>query len=176
MRELKLSVSNKIWRSLWNMFWVILVRPTPILMHSYRRYCFMLWGAELGQGVKIYPDVKVWWPRNLSMGKNSVLGPLVNVYNVGFIHLDDNALVSQGCHLFTASHDHRKSNFPLLVGDISIGSGAWIAADCFVGPNVKVGNNSVAYARAVLTKSVPENCIVGGNPAKIIKHTPEKTL
>ena len=36
-------------------------------------------------------------------------------------------------------------------------------------PNVKIGKNSIIGANTVVTKDVPENCVVGGNPAKIIK-------
>ena len=50
-----------------------------------------------------------------------------------------------------------------------IGKNAWIGAGATILPGVTVGENAVVAAAAVVTKDVPANAIVGGNPAKLIK-------
>lgn len=45
----------------------------------------------------------------------------------------------------------------------------WIGGNCTILPGVTIGNNVVMAAGAVVTKDVPDNCVVAGVPAKIIK-------
>ena len=52
---------------------------------------------------------------------------------------------------------------------VTIGNDVWIGANCTILPGVTIGNNVVVAAGAVVTKDVPDNCVVGGVPAKIIK-------
>lgn len=54
-------------------------------------------------------------------------------------------------------------------GDIVIGNDVWIGRESIVMPGVKIGDGSVIGAYSVVTKDVPPYCVVGGNPAKIIK-------
>ena len=56
------------------------------------------------------------------------------------------------------------------VGDIIIEDNVWIGSNTFILPGVKIGKGSVIAANAVVTKDVPARSVVGGVPAKIIKH------
>ena len=53
----------------------------------------------------------------------------------------------------------------LIKAPIAIGNGAWICADAFIGPGVKVGRGAVVGARAVVVKDVGDGAVVAGNPA-----------
>jgi putative colanic acid biosynthesis acetyltransferase WcaF len=61
--------------------------------------------------------------------------------------------------------------FPLVLRPICVESGAWIAADAFIGPGVTIGAGSVVGARAVVVRNVPPRSVVVGNPARVIKKT-----
>ncbi len=52
---------------------------------------------------------------------------------------------------------------------VKIGNDVWIGGNCTILPGVTIGNNVVVAAGAVVTKDVPDNCVVGGVPAKKIK-------
>jgi putative colanic acid biosynthesis acetyltransferase WcaF len=100
------------------------------------------------------------------MAARSVLGPKVNCYNVDAISLSEDALVSQGAYLCSASHDYNDSGFPLITAPIQLKRNSWVCAEAFVGPGVIVEKGGVVGARSVVTRNVEEMAIVAGNPAK----------
>lgn len=51
-----------------------------------------------------------------------------------------------------------------------IGNNAWIGGSSVILPGVTIGNNVVVAAGSVVVKDVPDNVVVAGNPAKIIKY------
>lgn len=57
----------------------------------------------------------------------------------------------------------------VLAGNIAVGRGAVVGAGAIVLPERKIGANSIVAAGSVVTRDVPENCLVAGNPAKIMK-------
>ncbi len=52
---------------------------------------------------------------------------------------------------------------------VRIGNDVWIGGGAIIYPGVNIGNGAVIAAGAVVTKSVPDDVVVGGNPAKILK-------
>ncbi len=56
-------------------------------------------------------------------------------------------------------------------GEVVIGNNVWLGDKVAVLAGVHIGNNVIVAANAVVTKDVPDNCLVGGTPARIIKHT-----
>lgn len=127
-----------------------------------------LLGGDVHPTTNIRPSVKVHHPWLLRTGAWSSLGDNVNVYNLGPILIGTHTTISQNVHLCAGSHDWRDPSMPLTRPPITIGAGCWVCADAFIGPGVRVGNNCVVAARAVVVKDVPDCSIVGGNPAKVI--------
>jgi putative colanic acid biosynthesis acetyltransferase WcaF len=85
------------------------------------------------------------------------------------ITLGERAVVSQGSHLCTGTHDYNKPSFPLYAKPISIGSYAWICTEAFVGPGVEIGEGAVIGARAVVVRSQPAWMVCVGHPSRPIK-------
>lgn len=52
---------------------------------------------------------------------------------------------------------------------VTIGKNVWIGMNCIILKGVTVGENSVIAAGSIVTKDIPPNVLVGGNPAKIIR-------
>ena len=165
------SRSDKLRRGIWSIAWLLLYRPSPTPLHGWRRGVLRLFGAKIGPGTLLYPSAQIWAPWNLEMARGSCLAPGVDCYSVGRITLKENSVVSQRSFLCGASRDARDPDRPLLVGTIEIGVKAWVAAEAFVGPGVRVCDGAVVAARAVTNRHVAPNTIVAGNPARTIGRT-----
>lgn len=128
-----------------------------------------LFGARLHPTSRVYPTVRIWAPWNLELKADSCIGPNTICYNVDTIVLEQGALVSQNCHLCSASHDYRDPTFRLIHAPIRLGAGSWVCADAFVGMGVTIGDNAVIGARAVVLKDMPEGMVCGGFPCRPLK-------
>ncbi len=85
------------------------------------------------------------------------------------IHIGENTLVAGGVKIL--SHDHCKrvdNNQPFLTHTY-IGKNCFIAVNAIILPGVKIGDEVIVGAGSVVTKDVPSNTVVAGNPAKIIR-------
>lgn len=128
-----------------------------------------LFGGDVHPTTNIRPSVKIHHPWLLRTGEWSSLGDNVHVYNLGPIVIGSHTTISQNVHLCAGSHDYRDPAMPLLRSSITIGSGCWICADAFVGPDVRVGHNCVIGARAAVVANIPDQSIAGGSPARVIR-------
>lgn len=72
-------------------------------------------------------------------------------------------------HALAPFYKDRPPRPPLRTAPVIIGDNVWIGMNAVILKGVVIGENSVVAAGAVVTKSVPENCVVAGNPAKIVK-------
>ncbi|MBC7624921.1 MAG: putative colanic acid biosynthesis acetyltransferase [Aeromicrobium sp.] len=168
-RNHKLSISNKIARTAWQIVWLFLYRPTPRILHPWRCLLLRLFGAKLGKAVHPYPSARVWAPWNLEMGDNACLSEGVDCYSVAKIYIGAHSTVSQYSFLCTASHDHSKPSMPLVASPIHIGERVWITADVFVGPGVTIGSGTVVTARSSVFSDLPPWMVASGTPAVPIR-------
>jgi len=135
----------------------------------WRRVLLRMFGADVGRGAHIYPSVRIAIPWNLTLHDECAVGDGAILYALGPIEIGRQATVSQYAHLCAGTHDHTRPDMALVRASITIGECAWVCADAFVGPHVRVGARTIVGARAVVTKPVPPDVIVAGNPARIIK-------
>jgi acetyltransferase-like isoleucine patch superfamily enzyme len=92
---------------------------------------------------------------------------LDRIYPQG-IHVKENTLIASRVTIMSHDHCKRIDNQPLLA-DVHIGRNCFIAVGAIVLPGITIGDEVIVGAGAVVTKNVPPNSIVAGNPAKIIR-------
>jgi len=122
-------------------------------------------GAKIGEGVAIKPRVNVHFPWKMEVGDHAWIGEEVFILNFEAVKIGAQACISQRGFLCTGNHDYRDPQFSYRNAPITIGNGAWIGASVFVGPGVEVGEEAVLAAGSVVTRNVPANAVVAGNPA-----------
>jgi len=86
----------------------------------------------------------------------------------GGVHILENSLIASGVTILSHDHCKRVNNQPLLL-DTFIGKRCFIAVGATILPGVKIGDEVIVGAGAVVTKNIPSNVIVAGNPARIIR-------
>lgn len=147
---------------------MLFVRWTPQACFWWRCSAWRLFGAKLGNGVRIRPGAQVTFPWKLTVGDNCWIGDNAVLYNIGAISIGHDSVISQYAYLCSATHDHRDIRFPLIASPITLEPECWVAARAFVGPGVHVGRGSIVGACSVVWTDVPEGIIVAGNPARKI--------
>jgi len=166
------SLSNRMKRTAWKLFWLLSARWTPPPLHRWRILMLRLWGAKVSWHAAVYPSVHIWAPWQLTMEDYGSLGPGVRCYNIAPIHIGQRAIVSQGVYLCTGTHDYRDPEFPLTARPIAVDRRAWVCADAFVGPGVVVGEGAILAARGVAFDSLAPWTVFRGNPAAVVRKRP----
>jgi acetyltransferase-like isoleucine patch superfamily enzyme len=82
----------------------------------------------------------------------------------------DRAFISDADHIFGSPDVPIKLQGDHFVGEVVLNDGCWIGIGAVILPGVTIGRNAVIAANAVVTRSVPDNTVVGGVPAKVIRH------
>jgi putative colanic acid biosynthesis acetyltransferase WcaF len=144
-------------------------RLTPRPCFGLRALVLRLMGARIAPHVNIYNSAVIYHPWKFTAGEWSAVGEGVLIYNLGPVSIGSRVTVSQRAHLCAGTHDYTRADMPLLKPPIVVEDQAWICADAFVGPGVRVGQGAVVAARAVVVKDVEPWTVVAGNPARPIK-------
>lgn len=165
------SLKSKIARTLWNVVWLFLFRPTPrgSLFRPWRILLLKLFGADVKWSSNVLPSCRIWQPWKLKMGAYACLSADVDCYSVDQITVGDQATVSQGVKLCCAGHDISSRIMELAYEPIVIGANAWVAGWSIVLPGVTIGEGAVVGAGAVVTKDIAPWTVVAGNPARVVK-------
>lgn len=112
---------------------------------------------------------------NIRVGRNVFVNQNCTFYDLGGLDIGDDVLIGPNVSLITSGHPLAPSQRRAYVvaKPIVIERNVWIAAGATVIGGVTVGENSVVAAGAVVTKDVPPNTFVGGNPARVIRSIAE---
>ena len=135
-----------------------------------RNYLSQITGSPIDETVVVFTPLYINYGRNTKIGKNVFINFDCVFLDLGGITIEDNVLIAPKVSLLSEGHPVTPNERQSLVpGHIHIKKNAWIGAGATILPGVTVGENAVVAAGAVVSKDVPDNTVVGGVPAKIIK-------
>lgn len=129
--------------------------------------------GSTGENVSMEPNIRFDYGYNTHVGENFYANFDCTILDVCEVRFGDNCMLAPGVHIYTATHPLNpiERNSGKEYGKpITFANNVWIGGNAIINPGVKVGNNVVIASGAVVTKDVPDNVVVGGNPARIIKH------
>ncbi|HEY1787130.1 MAG TPA: WcaF family extracellular polysaccharide biosynthesis acetyltransferase [Verrucomicrobiae bacterium] len=155
---------------------LLFLTPLPV---PCRLKCQVLrwFGARVGRGVVIKPRVNVHFPWKLTIGDFAWIGEEVFILNFEPVNIGAHCCISQRAFLCTGNHDYRRPDMPYRNRPITVEDGAWVGAQSFVAPGVRIGTETVITAGSVVTKSQPPRMVCGGNPCAPLKaRWPEETV
>ncbi|MGB2926533.1 MAG: putative colanic acid biosynthesis acetyltransferase [Limnothrix sp.] len=156
-------------RLLWYFIGFPLVRSYLIPISGLKVFLLRLFGATIGQGVRIKPGVRVKFPWRLVIGDYVWLGEDAWIDNLALITIGDHVCISQNVYLCTGNHDWSVPEFSLKTQAITIETGSWLAARSSVAPGVTVGKGAILALGSVALRSIEPMGIYQGNPAAFVK-------
>ena len=154
-------------KTLWyftNMFLFKTMLPFP---SSFKSKVLRAFGAKVGNGVVIKPNINIKYPWFLEISDYCWIGEGVWLDNLATVKLGDNVVLSQGAYLLTGSHNYKKEAFDLMLGEIVLEEGVWIGAKATVCPGIICKSHSVLSVGSVATSNLEAYGIYQGNPAEM---------
>ena len=125
-----------------------------------------------GKELVVEPNFRCDYGYNIHVGENFYANFDCVILDVCKVEIGDNCMMAPAVHIYTATHPldaaERNSGFE-YAKPVSIGDNVWIGGNAIINPGITIGDNAVIASGAVVTKDVPANVVVGGNPARIIK-------
>lgn len=127
-------------------------------------------GSQIDESVAVFTPLYINYGKHTKIGKNVFINFDCVFLGLGGITIEDGVLIAPKVSLLTEGHSISPSKrHGLVPKSIHIKKNAWIGANATILQGVTIGENSVVAAGSVVSKDVPDNVVVGGTPAKIIK-------
>ena len=127
-------------------------------------------GKEVDESFLLIPPFYTAGGDEIRVGHNVFVNQNCTFYDLGGLDIADDVMIGPNVSIITAGHPLDPLQRRATIGKpISIERNVWIAAGATIIGGVTVGENSVVAAGSVVTKDVPPNTLVGGNPARVIR-------
>ena len=127
-------------------------------------------GSTIDESVAVFTPFNINYGKHTTIGKNVFINFNCTILDLGGITIEDDVLIAPNVSLLSEGHPiNPNERHSLIPKPIHIKRNVWIGANATILQGVTIGENSVVAAGSVVSIDVPDNVIVGGTPAKIIK-------
>lgn len=174
---MKRSVFKKTFQFLRYDLWLWLIDLLTCWMPEISLVCYLrgfLCHPFLGQCGKRFSygkGVRFLNPRGITVGDDVYIAAGCWLSGGAALTIGDEVLIGPYCNLATGNHTFKGRSYRFGGFDrrpVTIGEGSWLATHVVITPGVNIGKRNLVAANAVVTKSTPDDVIVGGVPAKVI--------
>ena len=128
--------------------------------------------GSVGDGAHVEPPLRCDYGYNVHVGENFYANVDCVFLDVREIRFGANCFLGPGVHVYAATHplDAETRARGLEYGDpVTVGDDVWIGGRAVLNPGVTIGDRSVVGAGAVVTEDVPDDVVVQGNPAEVVR-------
>lgn len=144
-------------------------------IHEIRYWLYKRRLKSCGKYVRFSNSIRIFCPRNISIGENVHVGHACVFSGQGGINIGNNVSFGPQVIIWSANHNFEDpERLPYddvhIPKEVNIEDNAWIGARATIVPGVRIGEGAVVGMGSVVTKDVPAGAVVGGNPARIIKY------
>lgn len=153
------------------LWWFVAYIPS----HWFRRVCYRLAGMKLGRGSTIHMMARIYHPRHITIGQDTLIGERVTLDgrrqikdSQGGLEIGSHVDIASEVMIWTSQHDLSDPDLKPIEQKVTIGDYVFIGPRAIILPGVTIGKGAVVAAGAVVTKDVPEFTMVGGVPAEKI--------
>ena len=127
-----------------------------------------------GKNVRIWNSCHIDSPSKLIIGSNVSINRGCIINSGGGIKIGNDVLIGPKVIIYSQNHRFdikeeliREQGY--VLSEVTIGNNVWIASGVTILPGVTIGDNCVIGANTLVSKSIPDNSLVVGNPAKVIR-------
>lgn len=129
-----------------------------------------IWGQPLDASVRMFPPFYTAFGKTTRVGKEVFINFGCTFLDQGGITIEDGVFIGPEAKILTEGHPEEPAlRHRLLVKPVVVRRNAWIGAGAMILPGVTIGENAIIAAGAVVTKDVPDNAIVAGVPATVLR-------
>lgn len=128
--------------------------------------------GSAGKNLVIHSDWKFDNGKNIHVGDNFLTNYNQTVLDVGKVTIGDNVWIGPNTDIYTVNHPVTamgRRDYLAKVLPVTIGNDVWLCGKVTVCPGVTIGNNVVVAAGSVVIHDIPDNVMVAGNPARMVK-------
>ena len=135
-----------------------------------RELLAQLTGRPVDESVTVFPPFYSDFGRNITLGKRIFINSGCRFQDQGGVVIGDDCLIGHNTVMATLNHDLAPSRrADMHPAPVVLGRNVWIGSNVTVLPGVTIGDNAVVAAASVVTKDVPENTVVVGSPARVVR-------
>ena len=128
--------------------------------------------GSVGENPSVFKGFNCDCGKNIEVGDNFLANYNVTILDRGPVKIGNNVMLAPGVLITTTGHPlspKARQDHLAFMKPITIGNDVWIGGNATILPGVTIGNNVVVAAGAVVNTDVPDNCMVAGVPARIMK-------
>lgn len=168
-REVSEKIANRFF-TVFREFGIMLLHCIGYIpSHHIRRFFYRISGLKIGDRSTIHMGARFYDPRNISIGKDTIIGENVVLDGREKIIIGDHVDIATEVMIYNSEHDVDSKDFIAVSHPVVIEDYVFIGPRAIILPGVKIERGAVVAAGAVVTKDVGPMEIVGGVPAKLIR-------
>lgn len=132
-----------------------------------------------GENVSVQATFNCDNGKNIHVGEDFLSNYNLTILDIAPVTMGYNVQIGPNVDIYTVNHQLNpfgRRKYLAKASPVKIGNDVWIGGKVTITPGVTIGNNVVIAAGAVVVDDVPDNSLVGGVPAKVIKSLEEKKI